>query len=116
MSYWTNQRLFSDVYGKLYAELIGPADGWPSNWAGLTENENGGRTLDFRPSQLVSYDLRTPPFLVYGKIWRFWNGLGGLRSGLGHPLADPQILEDGSLCCIFEGGHVHQIGSLDAEM
>jgi len=95
---------------------MGPADGWPGGWAGLTENENGGRTLHFRPSQLVSYDLRTPPFLLYGKIFGFWNGLGGVRSGLGHPLADPQILEDGSLCCIFEGGHVHQIGSLDAEM
>lgn len=38
------------------------------------------------------------------------------KSGLGHLLADPQILEDGTICNIFEGGHVHLVGTRDAEM
>jgi hypothetical protein len=86
------------------------------DWLGLVDNENGGKTLHFRTGKLVSYDYRTPPFLVYGRIHEFWINLGGVRSGLGHPLADPQILEDGSICNIFEGGHVHQVGTRDAEM
>jgi hypothetical protein len=77
----------------------------------MTDNINGGRTLNFTTGKLVSYDFRSAPFLVYGKIMEFWESLGGLNSGLGHPLADPQILDDGSLCSVFEGGHIHQEGS-----
>jgi hypothetical protein len=95
---------------------MGPADNWPQNWPGLTDNDNGGKTLTFRFGRLVSYDFQTPPFLVYGKIFKLWYDLGGVKSGLGHPLVDPQILKDGTVCNIFEGGHIHQIGTRDAEM
>ena len=95
---------------------MGPADSWPHNWPGLTDNDNGGKTLHFRFANLVSYDFITPPFLVYGKIYDIWRDLGGVMSGLGHPLADPQILLDGTICSIFEGGHVHQVGTRDPEM
>jgi uncharacterized protein with LGFP repeats len=72
--------------------------------------------LHFRTGRLISYDYVTEPFAFYGKIFDFWNDLGGLRSGLGHPVADPQFLPDGSTCNIFEGGHVHQSGMKDPEM
>jgi hypothetical protein len=42
--------------------------------------------------------------------------LGGAESGFGHSLIDPQFLSNGSVCSIFEGGHIHQLSpSKDAE-
>jgi hypothetical protein len=87
-----------------------------ASWLARAENENGGKTLNFRWGRLISYDYVSAPFAFYGKIFDFWNDLGGLRSGLGHPIADPQFLFDVSTCNIFEGGHVHHHGKKDPEM
>ena len=95
---------------------MGSTNLWPFDSPGLTENENGGKMLHFGTSRLVSYDYVTEPFLIYGKIFNFWKDLGELMGGLGHPIADPQFLPDGSTCSIFEGGHVHQSGLKDPEM
>jgi hypothetical protein len=113
-----NDTLFpncSDPSGKQLAGLIGPTDCWPYGWPGLADNTNGGKSLHFRYAQLVSYDA-TAPFLVYGKFADLWKDLGGLESGFGYPIADPQVLPDGSVCVIFQGGHIHQVSaSRDAE-
>lgn len=105
-----------DPYGKQLVGLIGPADIWLTTWHGLTENENGGKTLHFATGNLVSYDFRNPPFLIYGKIHQLWSDINNVKSGLGHPLAHPQIPEDGTICNIFEGGHIHLVEMRDAEM
>jgi hypothetical protein len=106
----------SNLSGNQLAPLLGPTDCWPHGWPGLADNENGGKTLHFRFGRLISYDYVSEPFAFYGKTFNFWDDLGGLRSGLGHPIADPQFLPDGSTCNIFEGGHVHQSGMKDPEM
>jgi hypothetical protein len=106
----------SDPSGKQLAGLLGPSDCFPHNWPGLTDNENGGKTLHFRYGRLISRTFQAPPFLIYGDIYNLWKDLGSYNSGLGMPLADPQFLEDGSTCCIFDGGHVHHLGSGDPEM
>jgi hypothetical protein len=105
-----------NLSGKQLASLLGPTDCWPHGWPGLTENDNGGKTFHFRFGRLISYDYVTEPFLFYGKTFDFWNDLGGLRGGLGHPIADPQFLPDGTTCNIFEGGHVHQSAMKDPEI
>ena len=87
-------------------------DCWPSGWSGLTDNENGGKMLHFWLGRLTSYDYITEPFAFHGKIFDFWIDLSGLTSGLGHPMADPQFPPDGSMCNIFEGGHIHQGGMM----
>jgi uncharacterized protein with LGFP repeats len=90
---------------------------WPELWPGLTDNEGGGKTLHFLNGRLVSYQNQVPPLLVYGKINELWLELGGSKSPLGYPLADPQFLSDGTVCTVFEGGHIHQpSGSEDADM
>jgi hypothetical protein len=107
----------SDPSGKQLGVLLGPADCWPRNWPGLTDNQDGGKTLHFRFGRLVSYDNQTSPFLVYGKIYEVWNKLGGIKSLMKYPLADPQFLSDESVCSVFEGGHIHQSrGSNDADV
>jgi hypothetical protein len=107
----------SDPSGKQLGILLGPTDSVPQNWLGLTDNQDGGKTLHFRFGKLVSYDNQTAPFLVYGKICDVWNKLGGIKSDLKYPLTDPQFLPDESICSVFEGGHIHQPrGSNDADM
>jgi hypothetical protein len=106
----------SDPNSQQIGVLMGPADSWPARWAGLVDNDNGGQTLHFRAARLISYDDRTSPFAVYGEFFTIWDSIGGVRSGLGHPIADPQFLADGTTCLIFEGGHVHQIGKKPAEV
>jgi hypothetical protein len=98
---------YSDPSGKQLARLMGPTDRWPLGWPGLTQNDLGGQTLWFRSAWLVSYG-EVSPFLVYGKLADFWNNLKGIESGFGYPIADPQFLPDGSICIIFQGGHIHQ--------
>ena len=68
--------------------------------------------LHFRSGRLISYDYVTEPFAFYGKIFNFWNDLGGLVGGLGHPLADPQFLPDGTTCIVRrkEDAHINVIG------
>ena len=97
----------SDPSGKQLATLVGPTDCWPYGWPGLTDNNLGGKSLHFRYGQLVSYG-DTSPFLIYGKFANYWKDLGGIESGFGYPIADPQFLPDGSICIIFQGGHIHQ--------
>jgi hypothetical protein len=41
--------------------------------------------------------------------------MGGINSGYGYPIADPQFLADGTICSVFVGGHIHQVGADDAE-
>ena len=107
----------SDASGKQLAVLLGPADCWPAGWPGLTDNDEGGKTLHFRNGRLVSYDNQSPPCMIYGNIYKVWNDLGGIKSQLKYPLADPQFLPDESICSVFEGGHIHQPrGSQDADM
>jgi hypothetical protein len=90
-------------------------DCWPHNWPGLVDNENGGKMLYSRYGVLVSYDNQTPPCLVYGNIYTTWKQLGALKSEYKYPLADPQVLPDGTICSIFEGGHLHlQLGAQEA--
>jgi hypothetical protein len=72
--------------------------------------------LPLKSGALITYDYVTEPFLVYGKIYSLWSDLGGVRAGLGHPLADPKILSNGATCSIFVGGHIHQSGMRDAEL
>jgi len=48
----------------------------------------------------------TPPFAVYGGIYRYWEGVGSLGLTYGRPICDKQRLPDGSRCSIFEGGHI----------
>jgi hypothetical protein len=72
--------------------------------------------LHLKTGALITYDYLSEPFLIYGKIYSLWSDLGGTRSGLGHPLADPKILSNGATCSIFVGGHVHQSGNRDAEL
>jgi hypothetical protein len=108
--------LCSEPNGKQFANLLGPTDCNPQSWPGLTDNENGGKTFPFRYGRLISNTYQSPPFIVYGGIFTLWNRLGGLRSGFGYPIADPQILPDESVCSIFQGGHIHQVGNQEAEM
>lgn len=100
----------SDPSGKQLATLMGPTDCWPQGWPGLADNKLGGKSLYFRYSLLVSYG-DTSPFLVYGKFADYWKNLGGIESGFGYPIADPQFLRDGSTCIIFQGGHIHQLSA-----
>src|SRR5262245_44612461 len=72
--------------------------------------------LHLTTGALISYDHVTEPFLIYGKIYTFWTDLGGVKGGLGHPLADPKILPSGATCSIFVGGHVHHNGTRDPEL
>jgi hypothetical protein len=58
--------------------LLGPADCWPHGWPGLTDNENGGKMLHLHSGRLISYDYVTKPFVLYGKIFDFWNNLGAV--------------------------------------
>jgi len=106
----------SDATGKQFGSLLGPTDCFPGNWPGLTDNDNGGKTLYFRWGRFISNTFQSPPFVFFGQIFQLWNDFGGLNSGFGYPLADPQILPDGSICSIFEGGHIHQTGTNDAEV
>jgi hypothetical protein len=108
--------LCSEPNGKQLGYLLGPTDGWPREWLGLTDNENGGKTLHFRQGRLISSTYQSSPFIVYGGIFTLWDKLGALKSGFGYPLADPQFLPDGSVCSVFEGGHIHQVGNKEAEM
>ena len=101
---------YSDPSGKQLATLMGPADCWPYEWPGLTDNNLGGKMLHFRFGVMVSHD-DTSPFLVYGKFAEYWKNLGGIESGFGYPIADPQFLPDGSTCIIFQGGHIHQLSA-----
>jgi hypothetical protein len=105
----------SDLSGKQLATLMGPTDCWPHGWPGLTDNNLGGKTLLFLTDTLPSYgDIS--PFLVYGTLVDFWKNLGGIESGFGYPIADPQFLPNVSICIIFQGGHIHQPSvSRDAE-
>jgi hypothetical protein len=91
---------------------------WPETWPGLTDNDDkkGGKQLHFFNGRLVSRTRDTPPILIYGKIYDLWKSLSEIKSGLGYPLVDPRFLPDGSICSVFEGGHVHQIGTEDVEM
>jgi hypothetical protein len=82
-------------------------DSFPQSWPGLVDNENGGKMLHFRYGALVSYDNQTPPFLVVGNVYTTWKKLGALKSNYKYPLADPQFLPDGTICSVFEGGHLH---------
>jgi hypothetical protein len=107
---------YSDARGEQLASLLGPTDCFPHAWPGLTDNDNGGKTLHFRFGRLISNTFQSPPLLIYGKIYNLWRDLGGFNSGFGYPLCDPQILPDGSTCSIFEGGHIHQAGTRDAEI
>lgn len=95
----------SDFTGQSFAQVLGGADG-----GGLVEDSNYGRRLTFANGVLTAHNdsIMTIPFLVCGKIYHFWYSLGGLQSGFGHPIADPQALPDGSMCSIFQGGHIHQ--------
>jgi hypothetical protein len=109
----------SDWDGKQFGILLGATSSpWPDIWPGLTDNEDkkGGKQLHFYSGRLVSRTRDTPPILVYEKIYDLWNTLGGIACGLGYPLADPRFLPDRSICSVFEGGHVHQIGIEDAKM
>jgi hypothetical protein len=106
----------SDPNGKQLASLIGPTDSWPHDWPGLADNPGGGKSLHFRYGRLISSTFQSPPVLIYGPIYNYWKDISGLNSGLGYPLADPQYLDDGSICSVFQGGHVHQFGSRDPEM
>jgi hypothetical protein len=74
----------------------------------ILENPNEGRRVDFKNGALLSHAFHSPPFLVYGDIFNLWKSLGEVNSPLGLPIADPQLLPDGSTCSIFEGGHVHK--------
>ena len=76
---------------------------------GLSDNPDGGQTFLFANGALISNDNATEPFFLYGDIFQHWNDLGGVKSGYGHPIADPQFLPDGSICSIFQGGHAHQL-------
>jgi hypothetical protein len=76
--------------------------------SGILDNPIEGRRVDFKNGALISYSFRGPPFLVYGDIYGLWKSLGEATSPLGLPIADPQLLDDGSTCSIFEGGHVHK--------
>jgi hypothetical protein len=105
-----------DPRDKQLGSLAGSTNFWPHGWPGLTENENGGKMLHLTSGALISYDYVTEPFLIFGKIYSLWTDLGGVKCGLGHPLADPKFLPNGSTCSIFVGGHIHQSGMKDAEM
>jgi uncharacterized protein with LGFP repeats len=101
--------LFSDPTHQSIVKIAGKA-------SGLTDNPDGGQTFQFANGALISYDKTTQPFFVYGGIYQHWNDVGGLKSGYGYPIADPQFLADGTICSIFMGGHIHQVGTNDAEM
>jgi hypothetical protein len=103
--------LRSDHTGQSLAKALGDPSG-----SHLVQNPNGGHTLTSTNGALVSYDDTTAPFPVYGKIFSLWRELGGVKSGLGHPIADPQFLPHESTCIIFGGGHIHQIGKKNVEM
>jgi len=107
---------FREPSNKQLGLLAGSTNLWPHDSPGLTENENGGKMLHLATGALISYDYVTEPFLIYGKIYTLWSNIGGLKGGLGHPLADPKFLPNGSTCSIFVGGHVHQTGIRDAEV
>jgi uncharacterized protein with LGFP repeats len=76
--------------------------------SGILDNPNEGRRVNFSKGALLSHGFQMPPFLVYGDIFTLWTSLGEANSPLGLPIADPQLLGDGSTCSIFEGGHVHK--------
>jgi uncharacterized protein with LGFP repeats len=101
--------LFSDPTHQSIAKIAGKA-------SGLTDNPDGGQTFQFANGALISYDKTAQPAFLYGGIYQHWNNMGGLKSGYGYPIADPQFLADGTICSIFMGGHIHQVGTNDAEM
>ena len=101
--------------GKQLAGILGLVEWW-RHGPTFTDNPHGGKMLEFQDARLISSAYQSPPVLVYGKNLKFWFDLGSFNSGLGYPIADPQLLPDGSTCNIFQGGHVHQFGSFDPEM
>jgi len=74
---------------------------WGGRLVSLSNNPN-----DFNVTFSTPIEL-TPPFAVYGGIYKFWDAAGGLESTYGRPICDEQGLPDGSRCSIFEGGHIH---------
>jgi hypothetical protein len=111
----THQLYCSDPSGEQLGIALGNP-GYQGRFLTDNEDKKGGKQLDFYNGRLVSRTRESPPILVYGKNYDLWNDLGGITSGLGYPLVDPRFLPDGSVCSVFEGGHVHQIGTEDAEM
>jgi hypothetical protein len=91
----------SDPTQQSIAKIVGEG-------VGLSDNPDLGQTFRFANGALVSYGATTEPFLVYGDIYHHWKDMAGVNSGYGHPIADPQFLPDGTICSIFEGGHVHR--------
>ena len=93
--------VFSDPTNHSLVKILGEA-------SGLSDNPVQGQTFKFANGALVSYGPVAAPFLVYGDIYRYWDSLAGLNSGFGYPIVDPQFLPDGTICSIFEGGHIHR--------
>src|SRR5262249_25036410 len=93
---------FSDPANQPLTTLLGDIA------SGVEENPNEGKTVKYANGVLVSYGYNTPPFLIYGDVFKLWDNAGGVQSGYGHPIADPQFFNDGTICSIFEGGHIHK--------
>ena len=93
----------SDPSGKQFTTLIGSTDCWPSGWPGLTDNSLGGKSLaSWSHMVILSCSSHTVNSQTIGKI------LVTSSLGLAVLLRIPQFLPDGSICIIFQGGHIHQ--------
>ncbi|KAF9523845.1 hypothetical protein CPB83DRAFT_798747 [Crepidotus variabilis] len=75
--------------------------------------KTGAHILVFRAGAIFSFDHtgRYPLVYMYGPIYSFYNGLRGVDGPFGRPITDVVDLEDGSKCCITEGGHIHSLGN-----
>jgi hypothetical protein len=57
--------------------------------SGVEDNPNEGKTVKYKNGSLVSYGYNSPPFLIYGDVFNLWKSAGEVKSGYGHPIADP---------------------------
>jgi len=118
-----NLRTFAvDAHWKIQYAALGQFENlrdWKSRKAGkvfsCSDGHLGTLSEDFNPPPLGTPLELTPPFAVYGIIFRFWRDAGSSTSKYGRPLCDEQALPDGGRCGIFEGGHIHIINGKAVE-